>query len=898
MRESTAQEQQPTPGRDPLPDGGLDFLALLARLLRRPRRGDRRLPVFWLVHPTGAADLMSVLRRLVGQSPHRRVPHAVVDVRTLPEGAGLPAVLRELHRQLCVEAFGAERIRFRHYPLADWLMQQSLTFGVEAEDGRSALVRRLRDRRGQGMTGEPLAPGGDAATVVSQVLFWLVRRAVPSVVFRIAVSGRLPVLGRPYSWFMRQQYLAPQQSVTFLGFAERLTTGWRDGEQPDQVDKLLLHAFLEDLRQAYRRRPWRPSEWRRTTSVVLLLDHVVPGDQGHRLVRLLNDVRNETGRNDPLLVLAVGAEPPPEPAVVTPLADAEEAYDEWVEGVPEARRLRRPAAWLLPLEVGVPDTGAQTRGAPRGFAAPDPPWWSRRFLPAGLCLVLLAAGGAWVGTRWGSGCLPSLSGQVKVELVGSECVGYSDSEAQVFNDDPGQDRLRAIQRRIFAQNRAAERAWERSGKRRPFLTLVYLGTLTGNPTREDEESYVSEREELEGMATARYALLQISAGAPGAALLRIVVANGGRQMRHAGPAVRMLAELAREDRTLLGVVGLVESRRNTAEAIGELNRVGLPVIAPNISGDGIGSRSRLYIQVSAPNTEQARLFHEYARARRLTDAHVYYTTGEGSSLAEDIYVSTLVADLEQRFGDRLARPVQWQPGTSMARECGYAGMLVFAGRWSEFDGFLRALQRDCANNPPRNLVGNDSVNRYMANPQLRRSAPGNLPVTYVSKASLATCAVLRAAASSGRDEPRATFLRWISSDDLLDRPRCTPGGDQVGERVSLAYDATTMVVRAVESLATRLHHGDDSPRWRPEAINPVGMHAEVLRQIDGDGYRGISGLLRVDVDTGVPAQKRLAMMRVERVPDVADEPVEVFHCGVADTWRPDPPCAASTPATR
>ncbi|MFB9544191.1 hypothetical protein [Micromonospora sagamiensis] len=145
--------------------------------------------------------------------------------------------------------------------------------------------------------------------------------------------------------------------------------------------------------------------------------------------------------------------------------------------------------------------------------------------------------------------------------------------------------------------------------------------------------------------------------------------------------------------------------------------------------------------------------------------------------------------------------------------------------------------------------------------------------------------------------PGAAFLRWISSDDLLDRPRCVPGGDQVGERVSLAYDATTMVVRAVESLATRLHH-DDSPRWRPEAVNPVGVHAEVLRQIDGDGYRGISGLLRVDVDSGVPEQKRLAMMRVERVPDVTAEPVEVFHCGVADTWQQDPPCAASRPAVR
>ncbi|WDZ84295.1 hypothetical protein [Micromonospora cathayae] len=891
MRKAATREQTPA-GRVRLPDGGVEFLRLVARLLRRPRRTDRRLPVFWLVAGPEGDGLLALLRRFLGQDRQRRVPYAVIEARSLPDGTDFPAVLRELHRQLAVEAFGAARFRFRHYLLADWLTHQSLSFGVDAGDSRAGLVQRLRERRGTGATGEPVAAGGDATTLVSQAVFWLVRFAVPNVVFRVAVSGLLPVLGRPYSWFMRQQYLAPRQSVTFLGFAERLNAGWRDSEQPDQVDKLLLHAFLEDLRRAYRRRPWRPSDWRRTASPVLLLEHADAGTPTHTLVRLLNDVRNETGRNDPLLVVATGTQPPPGTDTTYPLTGAEEAYEEWAGTVPEARRMRRPAAWLLPVQVGAEAGEYQLRDAPGGFAAPAPPWWARRFLPAALCLLLLVGAGFWVTGRWGPGCLPAPAGGVSVRLVGDECIGYSDSGRQVFNADRGQDRLRAVQRRIFEQNRRAEEAWADSDRRRPFLTLVYLGALTGNRTGFDEESYVSEREELEGMATAQYALLQATAGVDGAPLLRVVVANGGAQMAHADLAVRMLAELAHDDRTVLGVVGLVDSRTNTAEAIGELNRVGLPVIAPTLSGDGIGSRSRLYIQVSAPNTEQVRLFEEYARYRRLTDVHVYYTTGEGSSLDEDVYVSTLVRGLEKSFGDRLRTPAKWTTGTAMGTECGYAGMLVFAGRWSEFPEFLRALNRDCPNNPPRNLVGNDSVNRYMANPRLRRDAPGNIPVTYVSKASLATCARLRAAAASGRDDARATFLRWISSDDLLERPRCTTdGGEPAGERVSLAYDAAMMMVRAVESLATRLHHADAEPRWDPARINPVGVHAEVLRQIDGEGYQGISGLIRVDVTTGVPERKRLALMRVERLPDVSVPPAEVFHCGVADTWQEDAKCA-------
>ncbi|MEV1147638.1 hypothetical protein AB0I76_28955, partial [Micromonospora sp. NPDC049799] len=281
------------------------------------------------------------------------------------------------------------------------------------------------------------------------------------------------------------------------------------------------------------------------------------------------------------------------------------------------------------LRVPVASLRVSPRGGLRPFSAPEPPWWSRRFLPAAVALTLLAAGGAWAGTRWGPDCHPSpTGGRIAVELAEGECVGYSDSAAQIFNDDPGQDALRTVQERIFAQNRAAEEVWERSHHRRPYLTLVYLGTLTGNRTRADEESYVSEREELEGMATAQYALLKESAGADGAALLRIVVANGGRQMRHADRAVAMLAELARDDPTVLGVVGLVESRASTARALRELNRIGLPVLAPTLSADRIDANSRLYLQVSAPNADQVEMVDEYARqVLKVDETHVYWTTG-------------------------------------------------------------------------------------------------------------------------------------------------------------------------------------------------------------------------------------------------------------------------------
>ena len=320
---------------------------------------------------------------------------------------------------------------------------------------------------------------------------------------------------------MRQQYLAPRQSVTFLGFAERLTAGWRDGEQPAQVDKLLLHAFLEDLRQAYRRRVWRPGDWRRTAYPVLLLDGVTVDGVGHTLARLLNDVRNETGRNDPLLVVALATAPPPELPGTRPLREADDACDEWAEALPETRRLRRAAAWLVTLRPDDDDVTPPPGLAPPALVAPDPPWWARRFLPAAVVLALLVGAGAWADSRWTLDCHPALTGQVRVQLIAGECVGYSDGAAQVFNSEPGQDRLRAVQRRIFAQNRAAEEVWQRSDRRRP---LSHPG-LPGHPHRQPDPG---------GRGVVR--LRTGGVGGPGHRPVR--PAQGVRGGRRRGPAAR------------------------------------------------------------------------------------------------------------------------------------------------------------------------------------------------------------------------------------------------------------------------------------------------------------------------------------------------------------------------
>jgi hypothetical protein len=106
-------------------------------------------------------------------------------------------------------------------------------------------------------------------------------RLLSPLFFMVKVTGRVPLFGARYRWFLRQAHVAPKVPGGFLGFAERLTAGaggWRQ-EDPDQVARLLTNAFLEDLRRAWRF-PWRFAGPRRMTYAVLLLDDVAADNGG------------------------------------------------------------------------------------------------------------------------------------------------------------------------------------------------------------------------------------------------------------------------------------------------------------------------------------------------------------------------------------------------------------------------------------------------------------------------------------------------------------------------------------------------------------------------------------------------------------------------------------------
>lgn len=105
-------------------------------------------------------------------------------------------------------------------------------------------------------------------------------------------------------WLFRQPYLGSLEDRGLLAFAQRLGKAAR--KDPELVHKLLVHAFLADLAEGYGRQlswgRWAKRDYRPT----LLLRRLTAGTVGEFFVRLVIDVRRETGAVDPLLIIATG----------------------------------------------------------------------------------------------------------------------------------------------------------------------------------------------------------------------------------------------------------------------------------------------------------------------------------------------------------------------------------------------------------------------------------------------------------------------------------------------------------------------------------------------------------------------------------------------------------------
>ncbi|MEV8440800.1 hypothetical protein AB0425_25775 [Actinosynnema sp. NPDC051121] len=856
------------------------------------RGGSLQRPLIGLVMAAeDAGKVPPLLVHGLGSAGRRQVPHVAVAVAEQAEGRvaeteDLRALLASAADRFATGSFGRGlRMRFPRFWLLDFIMKQELTIGTPE---RKAEIVRLVRANSRFFAGIPQLSGGEVTVTPtwSSLPLAITASVMPSVLFRWLVAWRLPGTGSVLRWMMRRKY-ASQQVADVWSLAAALTRGGHLHES-EEARRLLVHAFLRDLRDQFRRVPLRVQPWRGTAYPVLTVAGVSASNAGGMLLSLMARVRED--QDDPLTVVTIEPSHGNQPSNDDELGTADSYSRTRIRLAEMQAALQR---WRLDPNgtgyvVAVPaldhTTAAMVTALVPRRETPRPPWFAH---PAAVSLVpvLLAGGLAAVGLRsFVMDCAPLHvgPGRIDVSRDSGECVGYSDHRGQLFGSDPD---LRAAQEVIFTENEQVENELA-TRLNHPVMSLVYFGTLTKPDGDGGDQTFAAEREELQGVALAQRRANTAARTNADSPYLKVLVANGGQNMRAAPLVADKLTALRTSDSTVLGVVGLVESRSTTKTAIEALEGTDLPIVAPTLSADRIGELSSHYLQIAAPNRDQADMVVRYVtQVLEKKKLFNYYTFGprKAEQAGGDLYVNTLRDDLKSSSQQyNVGYEELFWTGQSLRDVCSdrYTdGVVFFGGRYSEFAEFVQELYLTCSNFHPI-LIGDDSVNRYLANPANRAGAPPSLKMTYVSKGSLAFCDNLVKATDSARQY----FLADIRG--MYDRCQID-SMEPVGERVGLAYDAVLLLVRTTQDLV----EGKSSKT----APSPLAVYDRIRNATEP--YIGVTGPLTFGQD-GVAKNKHLALLCVADIPGAfkPNSPVleRVFETGnrhQTDEAATKQPCA-------
>ncbi|HEU5030939.1 MAG TPA: hypothetical protein VFV01_38905, partial [Spirillospora sp.] len=326
-------------------------LDLFERLRERPpwRWRERMRPLLLLLGPAGPAAHVAEMLKNRCEQERAPVSHIAADT----PATDVAGVLREAKRELSQpssRARGEPALRFPLLEMALWLRdlreirlagdQSPPRYASPSERENFQLVRRLTHppvgdnenarrrelnrvirRRGRDVLRdleeprsrtatflsflEQIAPIGvavvaliSAGTAAALDLASAVLAAVIGLAFvtvQIVARTRGWYGVRRFGWFVGQPYLQ-RDSTGFLGFALGVfdPRPVEPDDHAEQLDLLLVAAFLEDLRRNYRR-DYRRAAWARVRYPVLIFEHLAPGHPGVRVIEYIEHVRADGG---------------------------------------------------------------------------------------------------------------------------------------------------------------------------------------------------------------------------------------------------------------------------------------------------------------------------------------------------------------------------------------------------------------------------------------------------------------------------------------------------------------------------------------------------------------------------------------------------------------------------
>ena len=884
-------------------EGSPALLRQLDDLVIRPRSWWREtlLPIIYLVRQPTASNPLDGLADRLRQARgvlHSRIngQEAPLSENDKPSEDPIRQLLDGVVADLSQRSGHGRPLKFPHYSLAVWLASL-----ITNRTGPHPIGRRVDDAFQDFIKERYRLQNKTTNAEVSLIneFPWWVR-------FLVLL---LPPLGiqlmrtfwRPPQWAARNRITSKHSSGSFRGLARKFTeqgSGERGhGIQQAEVDRLLVDAFMEDLRQDYRRTTLFGVGRRRTTYPILLIDNIKPTTTSSRLVELLGDSRTEYLRKE----VSGPGRPPRERAYFHPLlifAEGERAaldslgipnysseqhgtysvaeiryyYSEWLRALTNSDR-----TWLVPLNVPAgtaPQGGLRTELTETPL--PDAPRPAMTFVVA---FLLISAASFTAYSTYYTHCgawywEPQLQRQT-LTPDRNQCIGLGSSDHRFFDDLSDvvgiapeiADDLKEVEEEIHRVNAAVAQDPR-------HLTVVYLSDLTS----QDSVDYPSELERLRGIAVAQD---RNRTDQP----VRVLLANAGDGMEYGKAAAEAIVREAREDDTLVAVVGLGISREGTRDALIRLDEpdARIPTIGTSISATDLATNTTSYYhQVGPTNQRQADVGAFYAETQLGTRNVTIYHSGDD----EDLYSNDLKNQAKRAFEARgitvREQPYRTRRGddgldTNLAGrdacDVGPEGVVFYTGRSEQLRVFLQGMQSRCEGSYP-DFVGGDSVERFVLDGGLDEF-PG-FTIDYLTPAS----SLAWGPNCSGATDIVGFFVNYQKLfNENEEACASTRGGGSI-----LAYDTLQVFTQGVRNTLVL--------RPTPDAV------LAGIDDISSDGFGDLSGASgqidypRTGGEQAIPKDKAILVLRGQ----ASVQPERRLLCGQHETAQPPPnECPALRP---
>lgn len=584
--------------------------------------------------------------------------------------------------------------------------------------------------------------------------------------------------------------------------------------------QLRVHALREDLRDAHS--AWAPDlrGRKRPTPPVLILPQADMDNGRIELIKAISDIRSIRSELDPMLVIAAVRQPDIEnlQRSVTarrsaggslPRSAAE--LPDWYAAWNRARRVSQSPSlegstlpWVLRMPLPdrllhQPDLGVGSLRRP-GLSAGRPRWTWLWSLPA-LTLLLGAAGvgvvlrDAELGKEY---CVGGLSGinrdSERVPFGGgenAECVGVATGTVTF----PVAPKVQAL----------IKKANEEIGDS-DYVTIVYAGPLSGTTGE-----LVKGAEELRGAY-----LAQVTRNEQSPVKLRILVANGGKDMYSQQIMAKHIVDLARRDKSIVGVVGMGRDMTDSDKVQDMFREAELPVVSGTNSGTylaqypnffGLAATDKWQSEQLALIAQQLTTTPEKERAVVLArdpgESHDRYTVEQKEYGTRMLTAAGYRVEVLPDYSLENGKPVLDSQIADICR--GDVPLaLYFAGRSEDVTPLMNGIiSTPACNREQIAVLAGDDLSR--AGFATKRSlVAANVTLYHL------TLTALEKSADRSVFYDRLANLPKKASEDLGLSPRATYKSEELADgQTALTHDATEVLYRA----ATR----DGKPRGRAEA---------------------------------------------------------------------------------